>query len=161
MAVALMWFARVPAGSQPWTLNLGHPASYLPPPSYWVDILPGTVLFGLGISTLVSPLTATLMGSVPPEHGGVASAFNNAVSRVGPQLAGSAVFVAVSATFFSQLGRHPAGLSPLNRPVDPALVSEAAGASVTAFHLAMGICVGMLLVGALIALFGLNSRPRS
>jgi hypothetical protein len=39
------------------------------------------VLFGLGLSITVAPLTATVMGSVESRHAGVASAVNNAVAR--------------------------------------------------------------------------------
>jgi len=49
--------------------------------SYVLDILPPLVLFGLGMSVTVAPLTATVMGSVESRHAGMASAVNNAVAR--------------------------------------------------------------------------------
>jgi len=49
--------------------------------SYVLDILPPMVLFGLGMSITVAPLTATVMGSVESRHAGMASAVNNAVAR--------------------------------------------------------------------------------
>src|SRR6266852_4304675 len=49
--------------------------------TYLVDILPPLVLFGLGMSITVAPLTATVMGSVESRHAGMASAVNNAVAR--------------------------------------------------------------------------------
>ncbi len=49
--------------------------------SYVLDILPPLVLFGLGMSITVAPLTATVMGSVESRHAGMASAVNNAVAR--------------------------------------------------------------------------------
>lgn len=50
--------------------------------SYWWNILPGIVLFGLGLATTVAPLTTTVLASVKEEDSGIASAVNNAVSRV-------------------------------------------------------------------------------
>ncbi len=49
---------------------------------YWWQLLPGIVVFGLGIATTVSPLTSAILGSIGPERSGIASAVNNAVSRV-------------------------------------------------------------------------------
>lgn len=49
--------------------------------SYFADILPGVLVFGLGLSFTVAPLTATVMGAVQEQHAGVASAVNNAVAR--------------------------------------------------------------------------------
>jgi EmrB/QacA subfamily drug resistance transporter len=53
-----------------------------PGDSYALHILPGVMLFGLGMSSLVAPLTVTVMSSVSKEHSGIASGINNAVSRV-------------------------------------------------------------------------------
>jgi EmrB/QacA subfamily drug resistance transporter len=49
--------------------------------TWWADVLPGGIVFGLGLATFVAPLTTTVIGSVEPEHIGVASAVNNAVAR--------------------------------------------------------------------------------
>jgi hypothetical protein len=102
-----------------------------------------------------------LMTSVPAHNSGVASAFNNALSRVGPQLAGALVFVGVSAAFYSQLHAQPPGVSPLNRPADARWLDPALHASTGAFHLAMALCVGLLVSGAAINLLAarMSSRP--
>jgi MFS family permease len=55
--------------------------------SYLTDVLPAVIVFGLGLSFTVAPLTATVMGSVDERHAGVASAVNNAVARVGGLIA--------------------------------------------------------------------------
>lgn len=49
---------------------------------YWWQLFPGIVLFGLGLTVTVSPLTAAILGAIEPERSGIASATNNAVSRV-------------------------------------------------------------------------------
>jgi EmrB/QacA subfamily drug resistance transporter len=49
---------------------------------YWTQVLPGQVVFGLGLAVTVAPLTAAVLGAVPPSDAGIASAVNNAVARV-------------------------------------------------------------------------------
>ena len=49
--------------------------------SYWLDVLPAVVLFGLGLSLLVAPLTATALGALDDRYAGIASGVNNAVAR--------------------------------------------------------------------------------
>jgi EmrB/QacA subfamily drug resistance transporter len=49
---------------------------------YVTGILPGIVIFGLGLATLVAPLTVTVMASVRESESGIASGVNNAVARV-------------------------------------------------------------------------------
>jgi EmrB/QacA subfamily drug resistance transporter len=49
---------------------------------YWTQLLPGVILFGLGVSATVAPLTATILGSISETQAGIGSAINNAVSRV-------------------------------------------------------------------------------
>jgi EmrB/QacA subfamily drug resistance transporter len=50
--------------------------------SYTSHVLPGIVLFGIGMSMVVAPLTITVMASVPDISSGIASGINNAISRV-------------------------------------------------------------------------------
>ena len=49
---------------------------------YWLQVFPGVVIFGLGLTTTVSPLTSAVLGAVETERSGLASAVNNAVARV-------------------------------------------------------------------------------
>ena len=49
---------------------------------YWTQVLPGLVVFGLGLGVTVSPLTSTILGAIGGERSGIASATNNAVSRI-------------------------------------------------------------------------------
>ncbi|MET0910450.1 MAG: MFS transporter [Ilumatobacteraceae bacterium] len=59
--------------------------------TYVTEVLPGIVVFGLGLSLTVAPLTATVLGAVSDDHAGVASGVNNAVARTGSLLAVAAV----------------------------------------------------------------------
>ena len=58
-------------------------------------MLPGLTVFGLGLSLMVAPLTATVLAAAPDEHAGIASGINNAVARAGSLLAVAALPVAV------------------------------------------------------------------
>lgn len=62
---------------------------------YWTQVLPGIALFGLGLTATVSPLTAAVLGAIGTERSGIASAVNNAVSRVAGLLAIAAVSAVV------------------------------------------------------------------
>ena len=69
--------------------------------SVFIDVLPAILLFGIGISLVVAPLTSTLMSSIPSRFSGLGSAINNAISRVGQPLLGAIIFIAISATFYA------------------------------------------------------------
>lgn len=62
-----------------------------PGDNYVTDVLPGTLLFGLGLVLSVAPVTASALGAAPDERAGAASGINNAVSRTGQLLAIAAV----------------------------------------------------------------------
>jgi EmrB/QacA subfamily drug resistance transporter len=173
MALGAVWYLRVQPTSVGWTLRLDNPATYAPPVDYLVDFLPALVVMGFGLSMMVAPLTSALMSSVPPHNSGVASAINNAISRVGPQLAGALIFVAITASFYSGMQARLTGVdtssaemrrevAPLNRPganVPPEVASAARAASGDAFHLAMLVTTGLLLAGAAINAVGIRD-PR-
>jgi len=50
--------------------------------NYWWQVLPGIVVFGLGLTITVSPLTSAILGAIDSSRSGIASAVNNAVSRI-------------------------------------------------------------------------------
>lgn len=50
--------------------------------NYWLQLFPGLVLFGLGLSITVAPLTSAILGAIDPSQAGIGSAVNNAVARV-------------------------------------------------------------------------------
>lgn len=57
------------------------------PTNYWIEILPGILLFGLGLSITVAPLTSAILGSIKSSQAGIGSAVNNAVARIAGLLA--------------------------------------------------------------------------
>jgi EmrB/QacA subfamily drug resistance transporter len=63
--------------------------------SYWVDVLPGLTVFGLGLALMVAPLTATVLAAAPDDNAGIASGINNAVARAGSLIAVAALPVAI------------------------------------------------------------------
>lgn len=64
--------------------------------NYWTQLLPGIVLFGLGLSITVAPLTSAILGSIDETQAGIASAVNNAVARVAGLIAIAALGVIVA-----------------------------------------------------------------
>jgi hypothetical protein len=59
--------------------------------NYVVDVLLPTSIFGAGVTLLVTPLTATVLGALPDEQAGIASGVNNAVARCAGLLAIAAI----------------------------------------------------------------------
>jgi hypothetical protein len=110
------------------------------------------------------------MTSVPEARAGLGSAINNAISRVGPQLAGALIFVAVTGAFYADLSSRVPTLDtssptvrmqvpPLNQPdpsVSPQVSLAAHDSSTDAFRLAMAISAGLLLLGAAVNAVGIS-----
>lgn len=170
MAVGALWWLRVPTDSTPWVAKLDVPASLIPPLAALIDPLPAILLFGIGIALVVAPLTSTLMSSVPVRRAGLASAINNALSRVGQPLASAAIFILITDRFYASLAGRVAGLDPgstalrsavepLNAPgqgVDAAIAQAARFASAEAFQATVLVVVGLLVAGAFVSLIGLR-----
>lgn len=167
-AAGLLWLARIPVTSQPWV------DGPIPPVDTLVDVVPGIILFGLGLSMIVAPLTSTLMGSVPVSNAGLASAINNAISRVGQPLLSALIFIVITASFYSSLAAKVPGVDPndpalraevqpLNRPLagTPASIAAAANeASTDAFHLAVLVGAVLMAGGAAVNFVGLREDRR-
>jgi EmrB/QacA subfamily drug resistance transporter len=152
-------------------------------PSYVADVLPGVIIFGLGLSATVAPLTATALNSVAENRVGVASGINNAVARVAGVLA-IAIFGALIAGKFTSTvdGKlsdanlssradqaiSEAKANPLQRPdtggLPPAEAAEVESASVAGaedgFHLSMMAAGSLMIIGGVIAGIGLRNPPR-
>lgn len=99
---------------------------------YWTQLLPGVLLFGIGLSATVAPLTATILGAISEQQSGIGSAVNNAVSRVAGLIAIALVGVITG---------------PLT--------------TVTALHRGLIATAALLIVGGVISLIGIqNTRDR-
>jgi EmrB/QacA subfamily drug resistance transporter len=97
---------------------------------YVTAVLPGIVLFGLGLSVTVAPLTTTALAAAPDRLAGVASGVNNAVARIAGLLA--VAVIPLAAGVGASL-TDPVTLQPANQA-------------------AMVLCAGLLAAGALVSL---------
>ncbi|MEU5913306.1 MFS transporter [Micromonospora sp. NPDC047527] len=111
-----------------------------PGASYWRDVLPGVLLFGLGLTLVVAPLTASVLAAVQDRFSGVASGFNNAAARAGGLLAVAALPLLV--------GLSGSGYEQKTELTD-------------AYRGALLWCAGLLLAGAVLALVLVHRPPRA
>jgi EmrB/QacA subfamily drug resistance transporter len=74
--------------------------------NYWSQLLPGIIVFGIGLVITVAPLVSAILGDVPKEQSGIASAVNNAVARIAGLLAVAAVGAIVAAQFSSAIDKY-------------------------------------------------------
>ena len=98
---------------------------------YWVDILPALLVFSLGLSLTVAPLTTTVLADAGPGDAGVASGVNNAVARIAGLLA-----IAILGILAAGGGDH---------------------LTVHGFHATMGAVAGLLVCGGLIGAIGIRN----
>jgi len=84
---------RLPMSLGPIVTALGIAllARIAPGASYLIDILPALIVFGLGLSLTVAPLTATVLGAAEDRYAGIASGINNAVARTAGLIAVAAL----------------------------------------------------------------------
>lgn len=108
--------------------------------NYVTDVLPAVLVFGLGLSTMVAPLTATALAAVPDEQAGLASGVNNAVARTGNLVAVAAVppLAGIVGAAYT----------------DPALFDPG-------FARAMWISAAVVLAGGVLAFFTIGGRDAS
>ena len=98
---------------------------------YWTDLFPGLVIFGLGLSMTVAPLTSAVLASIDASKAGIASAVNNAVSRIAGLLA-------------------IAALSLITGPV----------LTVASFHRGIIAMAGLLITGGVVSWLGIRNVHR-
>ena len=111
-------------------------------PSYVRDLLPGLLVFSLGLSMTVAPLTATVMADASEGDAGIASAINNAIARVAGLVGISVIGVVIASTL-----------------VGDTFTTNAA--SVRAFHEAIAICAALIATGGLAGAFGIRNPRRT
>jgi EmrB/QacA subfamily drug resistance transporter len=149
---------------------------------YLTDLLPGLLVFSLGLSMTVAPLTAAVLAGAE-QQAGIASGVNNAIARVAGLLGTAAVGAAVASSFGARMDSGLAGTAlgsagraavsaakrlPLGRPdVDGlpaaqahALSRVAEQASLHSFHLGLAIAAALVGLGGVIGVAGIRN-PRA
>jgi hypothetical protein len=106
--------------------------------NYVTGVLPGVVVFALGLVLLVAPLTSSVLAAAPDRYAGIASGINNAVARTGSLLAVSALPALVGI-----------GGADYERPA----VFDAG------YEQAQLVCAVLLVAGGLVAFVGLSAGP--
>jgi EmrB/QacA subfamily drug resistance transporter len=149
---------------------------------YVSEVLPALLVFSLGLSMTVAPLTAAVLAGAEREAG-IASGVNNAVARVAGLLGTATVGAAISSAFSSSLDSHLAGTTlgvaaralvraakrlPLGRPnvsglpaaQAHALREAAEQASLHSFHLGLAIAAVLVAIGGLVGVAGIRNPSR-
>jgi EmrB/QacA subfamily drug resistance transporter len=169
----------VAAAGMAWLLRIDAHVDYL------TDLLPALVLFGLGLSMTVAPLTATVLADADESNAGIASGVNNAIARVAGLVAIAAVGAVVSAAFAARLDdeitpgmrdqprvaaavkkaeRQPLTTTFPARGIPPdtlvRLNMAAEDASVDAFHVGIGIAAALVFLGGVLGLVGIRNPSR-
>ncbi|HRQ97970.1 MAG TPA: MFS transporter [Candidatus Saccharibacteria bacterium] len=99
-------------------------------PAYYVtQLLPGIVVFGLGLAMTVAPLTSAILGSIKQSQAGIGSAVNNAVSRIAGLLAIAAIGIFIGTSV------------------------DLAG-----FHIGMIICAILLMLGGVVSAVSIRNE---
>lgn len=165
-AAGLAWFQRIGADVD-----------------YVTDVLPGLLVFSLGLAMTVAPLTAAVLADADESNAGIASGVNNAVARVAGLLGIAALGAVVAAAFTTTIDDQLAGvrLTPAAQAaVDRAkqqtlaqahtpglppreareVASAVEDASVSAFHTAMAISAALVALGGIVGLAGIVNPRR-
>ncbi len=156
-----------------WMTRLGAHIDYL------TDLLPPLLLFSVGLSSTVAPLTAAVLSDADAGNAGIASGVNNAVARVAGLIAIAAIGAVISSQFNSTLDRNLAGLrlsaaartavtqargstlARVNSAHAGVQVADAVrSASVEAFHVGIGISAALVAIGGLLGLAGIRNPRR-
>ncbi|MCU1411107.1 MAG: family efflux transporter permease subunit [Rhodoglobus sp.] len=99
--------------------------------NYWTQVLPGVIVFSVGLSMTVAPLTAAILGSIPAAQAGIGSAVNNAVSRVAGLIATAMIGVIIAGTL-----------------------------DVDGFHRVIIVTAALLILGGIVSFVGIRNLAR-
>lgn len=102
------------------------------PTNYWTQLLPGIIVFGLGLSITVAPLTSAILGSIKSAQAGIGSAVNNAVSRIAGLLAVAVIGIIIGTSI-----------------------------DLNGFHAGMLVCAILLIVGGIISAIGIQNHIKT
>jgi EmrB/QacA subfamily drug resistance transporter len=167
----------VAAAGLAWFLGLDADVDYL------TDLLPGLLLFALGLSITVAPLTATVLADADEHNAGIASGVNNAIARVAGLVAIAAVGALVAASFGSTLEddlgeavsrpevaaavakakKQPlaeVSVQGVPEDVQRSVTDAAEDASVTSFHVGIWIATVLVALGGVLGLVGIRNPRR-
>lgn len=130
-AMSGRWGARIFMTVGPIVMGIGSLLLLFVAPQfdYWWQVLPSMIVFGLGLSITVSPLTAAILGAIEPARSGIASAINNAVSRIAGLVAIAAVGTIVGGTL-----------------------------DLDGFHRAAIVVAGLMIAGGVVSWLGIRNR---
>jgi EmrB/QacA subfamily drug resistance transporter len=103
--------------------------------SYWMELFPAVILFSLGLSLIVAPLTATVLADAGEHDAGIASGVNNAIARVAGLLGIAVVGAAIA---------------PPGNELD-----------LSGYRMAMGITAALIAAGGVIGLVGIRNPRRA
>jgi EmrB/QacA subfamily drug resistance transporter len=78
----------------------------VPGASYLSGVLPGVLVFSVGMCLVVAPITSTALGALATEHAGLASGVNNAVARIAGLLAVAVLPAIAGAGSSTRLSEH-------------------------------------------------------
>lgn len=98
------------------------------PANYWAEILPGVIIFGLGLAITVAPLTSAILGSIKASEAGIGSAVNNAVARIAGLLSIAIIGVFIGTTI-----------------------------TLTGFHTGLYLCSVLLIGGGIVSAIGIRN----
>jgi hypothetical protein len=150
---------------------------------YWTDLLPALLVFAVGLSLTVAPLTATVLADADENNAGIASAVNNAIARVAGLIAIAAIGALVAAQYDDRLDSALGALAgrpelataieqARDRPfaveaprgVDRAtaerLMDAEREASLDSFRFGVGIAAGLVALGGVLGLAGIRNARR-
>jgi len=99
--------------------------------NYWTEVLPGVLVFSVGLSMTVAPLTAAILGSIPSTQAGIGSAVNNAVSRVAGLIATAMIGVIIAGSL-----------------------------DVDSFHRVILVTAGLLILGGVVSFVGIRNLAK-
>jgi EmrB/QacA subfamily drug resistance transporter len=124
--------ARIPLTVGPLAIALGLllMTQISPGDGYVTGVLPGVVVFGLGLTLVATPVTATVLAAADQRHAGIASGINNAVARVANLLS------VATLPLIADLGGE--------RFYQPAAMTHG-------FHVAMAVAAGLSAAGGVVA----------
>jgi len=118
---------------------------------FWTFGVPGLLVFALGLAMLVAPITSTALSAAPERFSGIASGFNQTVSRLGNLLAVAVLGLVVLLVY--QASGGDSGVPLARGQHDHHLRS----ASMDAFRIAMLVSAGLAIAGAVVAALGISN----